>query len=257
MAVTSGDSKMSMESGSRAIARIGKTTGSIMRGDLDMGSLVVSGHHTQLIDAVALTASGDLLATGSWDNTVKLWDPRTGRLLQTLEGHTSDVNAVALTANGDLLASGSDDNTVKLWDPRTGALIATLGAHAGPVDSVAFSNDGERVVSGSSDGTIKIWSVKRKRLIATIITGAPGEWLTYIPEGYYDGSSGMLKHTLRQVHRGRGKFPEHFLHKENPNPQKVAEALHGRLEEERLHDLRQGKLEGGMQTLHLKPGGED
>ncbi len=67
-----------------------------------------------------------LLASGSHDDTVRLWDPDTGELLRTLEGHEGDVNSVAFSPNGRLLASGSDDRTVRLWDPGTGDALGIL-----------------------------------------------------------------------------------------------------------------------------------
>ncbi|CAG8884877.1 unnamed protein product, partial [Penicillium egyptiacum] len=64
------------------------------------------------------------------DETVRLWDPVTGALQQTLEGYSGWVRSVAFSPDGRLLASGSDDETVRLWDPATGALQQTLEGHS-------------------------------------------------------------------------------------------------------------------------------
>ena len=72
------------------------------------------------VHAVAFSPDGRWLASGSSDNTVKLWDVATGRELRTLISHTGGVNAVAFSLDGRWLASGSSDNTVKLWDVATG-----------------------------------------------------------------------------------------------------------------------------------------
>jgi WD40 repeat protein len=66
------------------------------------------------------------LASGSDDNTVKLWDVQSGDCVRTLEGHSNWVRSVAWSGDGLTLASGSDDNTVKLWDVQSGDCIATF-----------------------------------------------------------------------------------------------------------------------------------
>jgi WD40 repeat protein len=69
--------------------------------------------HSDVVDSVAFSPDGQLLASGS-DETVKLWDPATGFLQQTLESHSSSVMSVAFSSDGQLLASGSYDKTIKL-----------------------------------------------------------------------------------------------------------------------------------------------
>ena len=88
--------------------------------------------HTGWVNAVAAVPLPDgrvLLASASWDVTVRLWDPGTGTPAgDPLEGHTSGVNAVAAVPLPDgrvLLASASADRTVRLWDPATGTPAGT------------------------------------------------------------------------------------------------------------------------------------
>jgi WD40 repeat protein len=101
------------------------TDNAVRRWDEDFIFHVHSGH-LRRVSSVALSASGDLLASGSDDGTVKLWDTRSGRLLYSLEGHGGMVNSVALSASGDLLATGFHDGTVKLWDARSGRVLYCL-----------------------------------------------------------------------------------------------------------------------------------
>jgi WD40 repeat protein/tRNA A-37 threonylcarbamoyl transferase component Bud32 len=117
-----------------------------------------------------------ILASGSWDNTIKLWDVNTGREIRTLTGHTNWVNSVALSPDGKFLASGSADCTIKLWQVHTGIEIQTLTGHSDPVSSVAYSprtpatnsQDRQLVASGSSDCTIKLWQAYTGRNIYTL-----------------------------------------------------------------------------------------
>src|SRR5258705_323267 len=112
--------------------------------------------HSDLVQAVAPSPDGGLLASASSDKTIKLWDPHTGEHLRTLEGHSSWVTSVAFSPDGGLLASGSDDKTIKLWDPHTGEHLRTLEGHSYGVKSVAFSPDGGLLASAYSDKTIKL-----------------------------------------------------------------------------------------------------
>ena len=73
---------------------------------------------------VAFNHDGTLLASGSLDKTVKLWDVTTGRLQATLEGHDHAVHSVAFSNDGKLLASASYDHTLKLWDIPSAKLAA-------------------------------------------------------------------------------------------------------------------------------------
>jgi WD40 repeat protein/uncharacterized caspase-like protein len=82
--------------------------------------------HRQMVLAVAYSADSKLLASGSSDATIKLWDPGKKTLLTTLSGHTADVSALAFSHDGRYLVSASDDHSVCLWDVGTRKLVATF-----------------------------------------------------------------------------------------------------------------------------------
>jgi serine/threonine protein kinase len=111
----------------------------------------------QGVRCVALSPDGGLLAANGDDDTVELWDPRTGERLGTLTGHSSWVHTVAFSPDGRLLATGSDDKTVRLWDPRTGERLRTLTGHQQSVAAVAFSPDGRLLATGGRDKAVLLW----------------------------------------------------------------------------------------------------
>ena len=71
--------------------------------------------HTRGVFSVAWSPDGNVLASGSVDNTIKLWNPVTNTLLRTLTGHSKCITSVAWSPAGDVLASGSGGPTIKLW----------------------------------------------------------------------------------------------------------------------------------------------
>ena len=115
--------------------------------------------HTGWVSSVAFSPDGETLASGSRDETIRLWDVPTGTEIQVLTGHTSWVLSVAFSPDGQTLASGSWDNTVRLWDVPTGTEIQVLTGHTAVVRSVAFSPDGQTLASGSGDNTVRLWDV--------------------------------------------------------------------------------------------------
>src|SRR5262245_5700194 len=76
--------------------------------------------HTFNVNSVAFSPDGKTLASGSIDETIKLWEVATGKELATLMGHTDSVLSVVFSPDGKTLASGSRDRTIKLWDVATG-----------------------------------------------------------------------------------------------------------------------------------------
>ncbi|KAK4096442.1 WD40 repeat-like protein [Parathielavia hyrcaniae] len=100
-----------------------------------------------------LQMDDNILATGSYDATIKIWNIETGEEIRTLRGHTRGIRA--LQFDDSKLISGSLDNTIKIWNWHTGECISTLQGHTDGVISVHF--DGHLLSSGSADMSVKIF----------------------------------------------------------------------------------------------------
>jgi WD40 repeat protein len=114
--------------------------------------------HTGLIHSLAFSPDGKVLASGSFDNDIKLWDYPSGKLLSTLKGHAAPVYSVAFSPNGTFLASGSQDKTIRLWDPKDGKMVRELKGHTDNVHAVAFSPDSKMLASAGADKSVRLWN---------------------------------------------------------------------------------------------------
>ncbi|XP_074830395.1 A-kinase anchor protein 10, mitochondrial isoform X1 [Natator depressus] len=113
--------------------------------------------HQALINQVLFSPDTRIIASASFDKSIKLWDGRTGKYLTSLRGHVSAVYQIAWSADSRLLVSGSSDSTLKVWDAKTRKLAIDLPGHADEVFAVDWSPDGQRVASGGKDKCLRIW----------------------------------------------------------------------------------------------------
>ena len=118
----------------------------------------------QKITAVALDATGQLLAAARADFSIGVWDLKTGSLRVELRKNQDTINALAFSPDGQTLASGGDDRAAILWDLPTGKSKRTMKGHDVTVTSLAFSPDGETLATGSGNAAVVLWNVATGKL---------------------------------------------------------------------------------------------
>jgi RNA polymerase sigma factor (sigma-70 family) len=162
-----------------------------------LGSLRL--RHGSPVTSVAWSPDGKLLATGSWDNYARLWDPATGKLVRDIQPQQGWVWGVAFSPDGKLLATAGDhrSKTVRLWDLATGKPVRTFEGHTNQIRGLAYSPDGKTIATASFDSTIRLWEAATvKELWKTaLVPGVQVFSVAFLPDGKRlattDGSSSV------------------------------------------------------------------
>jgi WD40 repeat protein len=138
---------------------------------------------------LAFSPDGTTLASLNWDDSVRLWDVASRRLVGSpLTGHTDAVLSVAFSPDGKTLASGSFDNSVRLWDVASHRPVsAPLTAHKDAIGSVAFSPDGKTLAS-SDDKSVQLWNIPQLDEVLHICKSVGqsftrDQWRSIVPPG--------------------------------------------------------------------------
>ncbi len=141
-------------------------------------------NHQDPVNYVSFSPDGKLLASASYDGTVRLWKPDGTPEGEPLTGHQGPVNQVSFSPDGKLLASASYDGTVRLWQTN-GTFIATLAEHQDYINNISFSPDGKLLASASRDGTARIWNLNLDDLLAQGCDWVR-DYLNTLPESHED-----------------------------------------------------------------------
>jgi WD40 repeat protein len=127
--------------------------------------------HRSSVDSLAFSSDGKLLASGSTDQTIRIWDAQKWKYLRILKGHQRAVTSVAFAPNGRVLASGSgkrsypltpeNSHKIRIWDVHTGEQIGALTGHDTNTAAIAFAPNGQRLVTAHDNTTLLMWDVSQ------------------------------------------------------------------------------------------------
>ena len=115
------------------------------------------------VASARFSPDGQLIVTGSWDNSAKIWDAQSGRVVRKLSGgHQGTVNSAVFSPDGAMVLTASDDGTANLWSVANGEVTKTLNGHAqgSRIHFATFSPDGRYIVTTSSDKTARLWNAR-------------------------------------------------------------------------------------------------
>jgi WD40 repeat protein len=131
--------------------------------------LVTQSGHSGIVWTCSFSPDGKILASGSIDGTVKLWDVKSGKELRTLYGHTEGILSLCFSPDGNMLAGGSSDGTVNLLSVIDGSVISTIKKTDTVVECLSFSSDGKNLaMGGDKKGFIDIIDIETGKEIFTM-----------------------------------------------------------------------------------------
>lgn len=117
--------------------------------------------HLKEIYGLNFSPNGYHVATGSGDNTCKVWDLRQRKCIYTIPAHQNLVTGVKFEPNhGNFLLTGAYDNTAKIWTHPGWSPLKTLAGHEGKVMGLDISLDGQLIATCSYDRTFKLWTAE-------------------------------------------------------------------------------------------------
>ena len=146
---------------------------------------ILTGHQGSVL-SVRISPDGFTLVSGSRDDTIKLWDLKTGEVKRTLRPYEgdADIYGLAFSHDGKLMASGGRAKVIILWDASTYKPLRYLEGHTGDIRDLEFSPDDKTLASAGEDKTFRLWDVATGRLkVKRAEHTAKVKTATYLPGG--------------------------------------------------------------------------
>jgi WD40 repeat protein len=161
--------------------------GTVRVWDVENGKTVLA-IQTGLNHVWAVINSPDttMIATGGhgWEEHLKIWDAKTGKLVTNLKGHSGAVTCLTWTADVKTLISGSDDYSIRTWNTTTWQQIAVWTGHTDIVLGIAISPNGRILASASADNTARLWNFETGQPIGSPLQHADHVRCTsFAPDG--------------------------------------------------------------------------
>lgn len=149
--------------------------------DATRGVKTLSGH-TGAIVCAAFSSDDQLIVSGGWDKTIKLWDAATGMLLKTLSGHDRAVTSIAFVGNNRKVVSTSLDGTLRIWDLFSGE-NRSIELGYGPILDAIHSQSQGCVLFSNRKGKIIVWDLATNLRQRELIGKGPIRGLSFSPDG--------------------------------------------------------------------------
>jgi WD40 repeat protein/predicted Ser/Thr protein kinase len=156
----------------------------------------LSSWHSSPVNSVAISPDGQILASGSTDGKLKVWNLETKEEIYTLTEHSASVNCVAISPDGKTLVSGSEDMTSIIWNLKTGEFLQRFGGHSKGVTSVAFHPTKQILFTASLDNIIKQWDLKTEKKTHTFSRHLKGVTSLAVSPNGQSIASGSYDHTI-------------------------------------------------------------
>lgn len=152
--------------------------------------------HTNWVTTVAFSADGRRLVSGSWDQSVKVWDVATGQGLNVVANKVTGIQASALSHNGRLIAAEDASDNIRIWNATTGEEVRTIKGDRPPLDaswvfSIAFSPDDVLLAAALNSKTVRLWDVNSGNVVRDFTGSSRGFiYVAFSPDGRWLATGG-------------------------------------------------------------------